>query len=340
MNFSGKNVLITGGAGHIGSNLAKELVKLGAKVKVADSLWRGNIDYLRDEKGDWIIDQEKDFMKIDLRLLENCEKCVKNVDIVFHLADVVAGILFVFDNMGFVFRSNILINSNMLAAAYKEKVDAFVYVGAACSYPMEKQNDPNAPPFKEEDMYPAHPESAYGWSKLMGEYEAGLYSDDKLLNTAILRFNNVFGPNSDLSPEKSQVIPALMRKAIMYPSEKFIVWGDGQQMRNFVYVSDAVDALLSAADKGLNKGPIQIGTKVKTKILEIAEAVIKKSGKDITIEYDTSMPVGDLGRSSDFSKAREILGWSPKVTLEEGISKTYDWAENFLKMKKIVPPSS
>jgi len=336
MDFNGKNVLITGGAGHIGSNLARELVKMGANIKIADNLWRGNINYLINENENLIIDKEKDFMKTDLRYLENCEKSVKNADIVFHLADVVAGIQFVFDNMGFVFRSNVLINSNMLAAAYKEKVEAFIYAGAACSYPMEKQHDPNSPPFKEEDMYPAHPESAYGWSKLMGEYETELYSENKKMNTGILRFNNVYGPNSDLSPERSQVIPALLRKAIRYPQEKFIVWGNGQQSRNFVYVSDAVDALLEASEKGLNKGPIQIGTEVKTTITEISESIIKKSGKDITIEYDTSKPVGDIGRSSDYAKAREILGWSPKVTLEEGISKTYDWAENFLTLEEAV----
>ena len=330
MYFEGKNVLITGGAGHIGSNLAISLVNQGAHVKIADNLWRGNLDYLRNGDGH-IIDLDKDFLNLDLRIMENCEKSVKDAEIVFHLADVVAGIQYVFDNMGFVFRNNVLINANMLAAAYKEKVDSFVYVGAACSYPQEKQHDPNAPPFKEHDMYPAHPESAYGWSKLMGEYETELYSNDKLMSTGILRLNNVYGPNSDLSPDRSQVIPALIRKAILYPKEKFIVWGDGQQSRNFVFVSDIVDALLAVVEKGLDKGPIQIGTEVKTKISEIAEMVIKVFGKDIPIEYDTSKPVGDLGRSSDFAMARNILGWEPKVSLEEGISKTYEWAHGYLK---------
>ena len=335
MNFKDKSILITGGAGHIGSHLAKNLVEQGAKVRIVDNLWRGNLDYLRNENGS-IIDLEKDFINLDLRFMENCEKIVKGAEIVFHLADVVSGIKYVFDNMGFVFRSNILINSNMLAAAYKENIQTFIYSGAVCSYPQERQNDPNSPPFKEEDMYPANPESAYGWSKLMGEYETELYSKDHIMNTGILRINNVYGPNSDLSPERSQVIPALIRKAILYPKEKFIVWGTGKQSRNFVYVTDVVQALLSMADKGLNKGPIQIGSEVKTKISEIAEIIVQTSGKEIEIEYDTKKPMGDLARSSDVTKAKEILGWSPRVSLHEGLSKTYEWANKYLKEKSIL----
>ena len=113
MNWSGRNVLITGGAGHIGSHLAAELVKKGANVRIADNLWRGKKEYLFDESGKPIIDFEKNFLELDLREMKNCEKAVSGVDTVFHLADVVAGIDFIFGNEAFVYRSNILINSNM-----------------------------------------------------------------------------------------------------------------------------------------------------------------------------------------------------------------------------------
>jgi len=220
MNWSGKKVLVTGGAGHIGSTLTEQLVKEGAKVKIYDNLWRGSKDYLLDENQKPIIDMKSDFFEKDLRVYENCEEAVKDVDVVFHLADVVAGITYVFDNQPFVYRSNVLINSNMFAAAAKEKIEKLVYVGAACAYPLEKQNDPNYPLFKEQDMYPAHPESAYGWGKLMGEYECELYSQSGQLDTAVLRLHNVYGPHSDLSPDRSQVIPATVRKAINHPNEK------------------------------------------------------------------------------------------------------------------------
>jgi GDP-D-mannose 3', 5'-epimerase len=330
MNWGGKNVLITGGAGHIGSALTKRLIEEGAHVNVADNLWRGSKEYLLD--GDKpLIDLDKDFAEVDLRELKNCEKVMNGIDTVFHLADVVAGINFVFDNQAFVYRSNAMINSNVFDAAHRAKIDRLIYVGAACAYPHFKQNDPSQPLFREQDMYPAHPESAYGWSKLMGEYECELYSKSGQMNTSILRLHNVYGPNSDLSPERSQVIPATIRKAIRYPNEKFVIWGNGDQNRAFVYVSDVVEALLLAAEKGLNKGPIQIGTDKKTTINELADTVIKISGKNIKKEYDLTKPVGDMGRAADWALAKVLLGWQPRISIEEGLTRTYEWAFHYLK---------
>lgn len=335
MNWNGKKVLVTGGAGHIGSILTERLVNEGADVRVVDNLWRGKKEYLFDPNNKPIIDMEKNFFEKDLRYLENCELAVKDMDIIFHLADVVAGITYVFDNQPFVYRSNAMINSNMFAAAAKEKIDRLVYVGAACAYPLEKQNDPSYPLFKEDDMYPAHPESAYGWGKLMGEYECDLYSKSGQLDTSILRLHNVYGPNSDLSPEKSQVIPATIRKAIQYPDEKFIIWGSGKQSRSFIFVSDVVEALMLTAEKGINKGPIQIGTEKKTTIEEIASTVIDISGKKIEKQHDLTKPEGDFGRAADCSLAKKILGWEPKVSLEDGIERTYAWAFEYLKQNNM-----
>jgi len=334
MNWSGCNVLVTGGAGHIGSHLTKRLVDEGAHVRVADNLWSGKKEYLMDEKGKPILDMENNFKNLDLRELKNCEKAVEGIDVVFHLADIVAGIDFVFGNEAFVYRSNILINSHMFAASASAGVEKLAYVGAACAYPLEKQNDPDYPLFKESDMYPAHPESSYGWGKLMGEYECELYSYSGKLNTVILRLHNVYGPHSDLSVEKSQVIPAIIRKAINYPNEKFVIWGNGEQSRAFLYVSDAVDAFMLAIDKGLNKGPIQIGSPVKITINELADKIIKISGKNIKKEYDLSKPTGDLGRAADCMKANKILGWTQKISLDEGLRRTYEWSEDYLKSNK------
>lgn len=336
MNWSGMNILVTGGAGHIGSALVERLVKEGANVKIADNLWRGSKEYLLDDYGKPIIDMNKDFMEMDLRDLENCRKAVKGMDAIFHLADVVAGIDYVFSNEPFVYRSNILINSNVFLAASEAKVNKLAYVGAACAYPLEKQNDPNYPLFKENDMYPAHPESAYGWGKLLGEYEAELYGKSGKLDTAILRLHNVYGPHSDLSPERSQVIPATIRKAIRYPNEPMKIWGNGEQSRSFLYVSDVVRALLLAMEKGVNKGPIQIGTDKKTTINEIADTVIQISNKDIKKEHDLTKPVGDLGRAADCELAKKILGWEPEVSLKDGIRKTFEWSFHFMKSHAMI----
>ena len=331
MNWAGKQVLVTGGAGHIGSALTETLVNEGAHVRVVDNLWRGSKEYLFDENGKSIIDLDKDFMELDLHELENCNKAMQGIHTVFHLADVVAGITFVFDNQPFVYRSNAMINSNIFYSAAKSKVERLIYVGAACAYPHEKQNDPNYPLFREEDMYPANPESAYGWSKLMGEYECSLYSKSGQIHAAVLRLHNVYGPHSDLSPERSQVIPATIRKAIRYPNERFVIWGDGKQNRAFIYVSDVVEALMLAAEKGLDKGPIQIGTDKKTTVEELADMIISISGKKIIKEHDLTKPVGDMGRAADCTLANEVLGWKPKVSIEDGLKRTYEWAFYYLK---------
>lgn len=335
MDWHGKRVLVTGGAGHIGSHLTKRLVDEGADVLVVDNLWRGKKEYLLDSNNKPMIDMEKNFKELDLRNYEYAEQAVEGVDIVFHLADMVAGITYVFDNQPDVFRSNVLINSNVFTASHKANVDRLIYVGAACAYPHEKQNDPLHPPFKENDMYPAHPESAYGWGKLMGEYECDLLSKSGMLNTGILRLHNVYGPNSDLSVERSQVIPATIRKAVLYPEEKFLIWGNGEQNRSFIYVTDVVESLLLVTERGINKGPIQIGTDEKTTINQIADMVIEVSGKNIEKEHDLTKPVGDFGRAADITLAKKILDWEPKVSMKEGIKKTYDWSYNFLKSHKL-----
>lgn len=322
-------ILVTGGAGLIGSNLVGRIVESGHDVYVADNLWRGKLENLYINETP-VIELEKKFLEIDLRNYENCLHATKDIDVVYHLADIVAGINYVFANQLFLYRANILMNSNMLDAAMQNKVGKFCYVGTACSYPADKQAVLNPPPFKEDDAYPANPESSYGWSKLMGEYECDLAEKSGFIDVGILRLHNVYGGPCELDPEKSQVIPALCRKAINYPNEEFIVWGSGKQRRAFVYVDDVVDALISLTEKGMGKGVIQIGPERSASIAEIAETIVDISDKEIEIKYDLSKPEGDKDRTADWSKARNILGWSPQVTLQEGLKKTYDWCQKYV----------
>jgi len=324
-----KKVLVTGGAGMIGSSLVEELVNRGSKVTVADNLWRGKKEYLIKD-GHPIIDFENDFFQVDLVDYDNCLRVAEGQEIVYHLADVVAGINYVFGNELSIFRTNILINSNMLHASIAAGIQKFVYVGTACSYPAEKQNMLNPPPFKEDDVYPAHPESSYGWSKLMGEYESELAQKEGLIDIGILRLHNVYGPKCEMSPEKSQVIPALIRKAISYPAEDFVVWGSGNQRRAFLYIDDAVSSLISVMDSGINKGAIQIGPDYSIAIREIAEIIVSLSGKDIHIKYDPTKKEGDIDRTADWTKAKQILEWSPKIDIETGLKRTYEWCKNYL----------
>jgi len=334
MNWDNARVLVTGGAGQIGSNLVQQLVTRGADVTVADNLWRGQLSNLI-VNGTPIIDLDTRFLEVDLAEKAACQRACAGQDVVIHLADVVAGINFVFGNQYYLFNKNALIDNHMIAAALEAKASKYVFVGSACSYPADKQAVLDPPPFKEEEAYPACPESAYGWSKLMGEYLCELAAESGQMETGVLRFHNVYGPNCVLDPAKSQVIPALIRKAIMYPQEEFIVWGSGAQRRAFVYVDDAVDAILRLCDKGMGQGVIQIGPDFSTSIRDVAEEVVRASGKDIQIHFDTTKPEGDMDRAADWSKARDVLGWAPRTGVQEGIQRTYAWCEQTLKQAAV-----
>lgn len=326
--------LVTGGAGMIGSNLVKRLVKEGHEVFVIDNLWRGKLEYLNDQNNQPVIPLNTHFFKYDLLTAGIAEEIIAKVDYVIHLADIVAGIDYVFNNQGELFRDNILINSNTILSVHKNKetIKGFIYVGTACSFPLTRQNSLDVIPLKEEELYPALPESAYGWSKLMGQYETELMEKETGIPTCTLMFHNVYGSPCDFG-ERSQVIPALMRKAINYPNEPFHVWGSGEQGRAFIHVEDIVDGIVLAMEKGWGHSPIQLGPSVCTSIKEIAETVVEISGKKIDIFYDTSKPEGDKARSADSTKANKILGWEPKVVLKEGLMKQYHWIKTQIESK-------
>jgi nucleoside-diphosphate-sugar epimerase len=322
-----KTILVTGGCGMIGSNLVKRLVKEGNKVYVIDNLWRGKLDYLNDEKGNSVINLNTHFFNMDLSIADHADDIVLQVDYVIHLADIVAGIDYVFSNQGDLYRINNLINSNIIHScrkAGKKRLKGFVYVGTACSFPLTRQNSLDVIPLKEEELFPALPESGYGWSKLAGQIETSFFEEEIGVPCSVLMFHNVYGIPCDYG-ERSQVIPALIRKAVNYPKEEFKVWGSGQQGRAFVHVDDVINALCLTLEKGLGQGTIQIGPPVCTSIKEIAELIVKISGKNINIVYDTTKPEGDKARCADYSKAKKILGWEPQISLEEGLKQQFDW---------------
>ena len=329
-------ILVTGGCGMIGSNLVKRLVKEGHDVSVVDNLWRGKLEYLNDENGKPVIDLDTHFHNVDLSKGFGIDSIVFNTEYVIHLADIVAGIDYVFSNQGDLFRLNNLINTHLFHSvrkAGKERIKGLIYVGTACSYPLTRQNSLDVIPLKEEELFPALPESAYGWSKLMGQLEIGFLEKETGIPCCTLQFHNVYGSPCDYG-ERSQVIPALIRKAINFPEEEFNVWGSGKQGRAFIHVNDIVDALVLALEKGWGHGWIQIGPSECTSIREIAEAVVKISGKDIVPFYDTTKPEGDKARSADWSKAKEVLGWQPKVSLEDGLRQQYEWIKKDIEKNK------
>lgn len=333
--------LITGGAGFIGSHLVKALRDSGipsSQVKVVDNLWRGRLANLQYENGSWALNTTADFCALDLRNSDDTMKFIRGADYVYHLADIVAGVEYVFDHQESVFHDNILINTHTLKAAKTNGVPNYIYVGTACSFPKGLQDGPGIHALREDQTYPAEPESAYGWSKLMGEYEAQLAMERGAFNVGLLRFHNVYGPHSDYSNISSQAIPSLVRKAINFPLERYVVWGSGKQYRDFVYITDVVRALLLVKGRGMNRGVIQIGSKhattVKELALKVADTVGKRQNKTIEVEFDTCKPEGDQGRIAGGDKAKHILDWEAEVSLDEGLAKTIQWLERVSQKDK------
>ena len=329
--WNNKKVLVTGGAGFIGSSLVKRLVLEGARVQVIDNLWRGNLNNFINKDGSSIIDLDNDFHLADLTESANCIELIRDVGWVFHLADIVGGVQFAFSNESFVFRQNILINTNVLSACITNNIPNYIYVGTACSYPRHLQMGSGIVPLREDQTYPAEPESSYGWSKLMGEYEAELAQKSGKINVGLLRFHNVYGPGAPYEGDGAQVLPSLIRKAAKYPKEQFIVWGSGNQYRDFVYIDDIVNALILAGQHGMNKGLIQIGSEKATTVREAAELIVRISGKLIDFGYDESKPEGDHGRIAICDRAREILDWKPTIDFYEGLTLTYNWINEQIK---------
>lgn len=331
-----KSILVTGGCGMIGSNLVKRLIKDGWDVYVADNLWRGRLENLNDKNGCPVIDLSTHFFKKDLAVYEDAETVIGYADYIVHLADIVAGIDYVFSNQGELFRINNLINSNLFTAVRKagnKKVKGLLYVGTVCSFPLILQNTYNPEPLREEELFPAMPESAYGWSKLMGQLEIGYLEKETGIPCCTLMFHNVYGTPTDYGA-RSQVIPALIRKAVNYPKEEFIVWGSGNQGRAFIHVNDVVDALILALERGWGHGWIQIGPDHSTTIREIAYKVAEISGKRLRPVFDTSKPEGDSSRYADYTKAKTILGWEPHTDLDEGLCECYAWIEKKIQTEK------
>ena len=322
MSIKNKNVIITGGCGFIGTNLVFDLIKYNNKIKVIDNLWRG-------EKK-WIMNLDNvEIIEGDLTNFLVCEKYIKDADIIFHLAEIVSGVEFAYENEYFIYRKNILINSNVLQAAIVNNIKNYIYVGSACCYPKRKQWNKGLNYFTEEEAYPVEPETSYGMTKFLGEYEALLAQKENKINVGILRLHNVYGPYCSLDLKRMQVIPSLILKTLINKDNKLEVWGSGKQYRDFIYVDDVIRGLKKMYEKGMNKGVIQIGAGYPTTIKDTAEYITKihqkNTKKNILLYFDTTKLEGDFGRISINVKAEKILDFKCQVNIEEGLNNLYNW---------------
>ncbi len=320
-------ICVTGGAGMIGSALVKKLIEKKYKVIVIDNLWRGKLENLM-HGGEYIIDIKNNFHKLDIgdpNNINTIKKVISKCYAVIHLADIVAGIGYVFNNQYQIFRQNVLINMNLFHATCSVNIPNIIYLGTACSFPLELQTSLNSK-LKESDLFPANPESAYGWSKLIGQLELKYMHESKNMNITTLMLHNVYGINCEYEGERTQVIPSLINRILnTKDGDTLEVWGSGNQGRAFVYVEDVIDAIVKTLETNNLPECIQIGPDYCTSITELVSELIKISEKKIRIHFDVTKPEGDKGRYADYSLAKKLLNWEPRKPLINGLHETYNW---------------
>lgn len=327
--------VVTGGTGFIGSHLVKRLVDEGREVLVASDFSRLGTENLTN------LGIEVECQNVDLRDYNQALRMIEGAETIFHLAARVGSIEYLHGTEMselVALQTNLVIDANTFRACLEKNVKKIVYASSVAVYPMHTQYSSGAV-FSEGDLIleretqdVVSPDGGYGWTKLMGEIQLGWMND---IDIGIARLFNIYGENEPLG-EKAHVIADLIRKAILYPQDEFIVWGNGKQSRDFLYVSDCVDALLQLEGKASNPPiTVNIGSGEPASIGTIAEKVAGLSGKDIKIVYDPTKPVGPLSRTADTSKAKTLLRWEPKIGLDEGLRRTYTWIERRLKEEGI-----
>ena len=301
----------------IGSNLLSTIFNLNLKYRIVaiDNLSRGKLSNIPPH-----ILQSIEFRHCDLAYNDSWAFDLSSDDIIIHIADIVAGIGYVFENEWSVFRTNILINSNIAKIVTLNNPYKLIYLGTACSYPDFLQQSLSDSGLIESDKFPASPESGYGWSKLIGEIEFKLCTKSSSTKLITLDLHNVYGWPCTYSDSTSQVIPALIYKSITSKDGVLEVWGDGSQGRAFVHADDVSFSIINAIEYSGGESTFMIGPNHCNSIKEIAEIII--SHPDIKISsliFDTSKPTGDIGRFSLSTLSYDVLGWKPSVDIKSGI---------------------
>jgi GDP-L-fucose synthase len=308
----GKKILITGGAGFLGSFIVEKLVDEG-----------------KASPEDIRVPRSKD---MDLRKWENCLKAVEGIDVVIHLAARVGGIGFNQKYPATLFYDNAAMGIQLTEAARQEGVQKLVLLGTVCAYPKY-----TSVPFREEDLWNGYPEETnapYGIAKKILLIQAQAYRQQYGLNAIFLLPVNLYGPRDNFDPEQSHVIPALIKKMVdakLAAKNEVVVWGTGKVSREFLYVEDAAEGIILATEKYDKPDPVNLGTGKEVSIKELVDLTAKLAGYKGKIIWDTTKPDGQPRRCLETEKAKKEFGFEARTSLEEGLKKTIDWYENTLR---------
>lgn len=311
-----KKVLVTGGAGFIGSHVTEKLVESGAKVTI--------LDHIREEKlkNIKLVQNKVKLINGEIDNIETAKSACLRQNIVINMAAHLGGIEYNRKHHGSLLRDNLLIACNMLEGARFAKVERFLQVSSACVYPRDA-----IIPTSESEGFRDEPEptnGGYGWAKRMGELLGKYYVEEYGMKVGIVRPYNCYGPRDHFDSKTSHVIPALIRR-IFEGENPLVVWGSGNQIRAFLYVEDLAKGILLAAEKYCIPDPINLGTDEETSIKELVNIILEIANLQRKILFDTTKPDGSPRRKSDNSKAKEKIGFSSKVKIRQGLERTINW---------------
>ena len=323
-SMCGRKILVTGAGGFIGHHLVTDLVRQGAWVRGADL----KPPQFEPSRAD-------DFLITDLRRWDACVQATRGVDDVYALAADMGGMGFISQHHARILHNNLLISTHTLDAARQNNVRRYLYTSSACVYPEYKQMDTCVQPLKEEDAYPAQPQDAYGWEKLISERLCLHYGHEYGMDTRVVRFHNIFGPLGTWDGGREKAPAALCRKvaiAKLTGQDEIEIWGDGEQTRSFCYIDDCVAGLqkLMASDY---REPLNLGQDRLISINALVDLVARAAGIRIRIRHVPG-PQGVRGRNSNNDRLRHVLGWEPGVSLEDGIAETYRWIESQVALSR------
>jgi GDP-D-mannose 3',5'-epimerase len=311
-------VLVTGAGGFIGSHLVAFLKERGH--------WVRGVDVNRPEFMESVADE---FELLDLRRWDNCLQATRGIDHVYALAADMGGMGFISSNHGTIMRNNGLINLHTIEAARLNGVSRYLYSSSACIYPEYLQEQADIAPLKEEDAYPAAPQDGYGWEKLMAERTCEYYEEEFGLSTRVPRFHTIYGPRGTFEGGREKAPAAICRKVALADDGGSVeIWGDGEQTRSFCYIDDCVEGIFRIMQCDYS-GPLNLGRDEMVTINELVAIVARIAGKQVSIDHIDG-PQGVRGRNSDNTRTREILDWEPTITLDAGLTETYNWIEKQL----------